>query len=397
MESTSNELTAGARSQVSDVDRASELERQLISLPDPPEDLPRPWRWSLWQAAFAVAYISSVFIVWEIGKLLDISHISFFAGAFAYTGLPYILLGIFMISMFNLRGYWSNYSARANRNLNQAIKRYKRPGAGEGLHEVLAEYWIEGSRYYLVWLVPGTGGSNARYLSGGAEPLLMTHNGEVLSDEGLFQKVLLMWGVGVGINPRSLPFYQAAVWGNRSLRRGLRSHLTRLPDLLEKNQVKFESLGLDGDLTLVLESYDAKYVYLENTIDVIAQKIAWSDAYGWQSLRVMRYSDVLPYHEAYIETAEARRRYVENQRLSEAEAAALRLHHAVLVSRPKRGRWTDKKRLVKALKVFATPLIAGDDPAFTYRDGEWHPSDQVMEAFRSRVAFTRQVDAEQSA
>ncbi len=373
-----------------------ELESQLSELPRPPEDLPGPWDWGRWQGIFTLAYFAFLFFSWRVAIVLDLKYLSLFAGAWAFSTFVFAVIGIYLIDRFSLRGYHENFSKRTNAALNRAVKRYRKTKPPEALHQILPRYSIEGKAYYLVWYVPGTTLRIAAHLSGGSEPLLFGEDGDWLSDEKAFNKTLLMWSYGLEISPRSFPFDKKIKRDFNRLGRLLTRYFAPLPDVLEMNREQFKALGLESELERVRDGYLAKCAFYRNTLSKIAQKIAWADAYGWDSLCEMRYEDVLHLHERNVEVIARRVDFLERHRFQEIELAAAQLMGAVIHSRNPRPKWAQRKTLKIGLEGMADPIPPGDPFPFDRNDGEWQSSQEILDAFRSRVAYAREVDAAQS-
>ena len=371
----------------------SHLDEELVRPPPPPEDLPKPWVGQQWLRLYALAFILTVFGIWFLSRLFEIPFLDDFANSFTVTLGLFLFVGLYLINRFQLRGYYANYAARANKPLNKAIYRYRRRRASENLYQLFPRYMIGGEVYYLVWYVPYTSLRVTRPLKPGSEPLLFNHQGEWLDDERLFEKALMMWFYGVDMSPASLTLESGPARSYKGLRRAVLRYLPRLPGLLQANAKRFEGEGLEAELALVTSEYEAKCSLFRNSLELLLAKHLWGIAHGGDSLTQLRFEDMLRYHEADEAAIEARRRFVETHALEQAEAASLRMRRAVVGNGKQKGKWMHPKELDESLQAFAVPNPIGES-YFRRTGGEWQGPEAALQAYRSRAAYARQLDAE---
>ena len=371
------------------------LDKELVQPPPPPEDLPKPWDGLLWRRLFTLGFFITVFGLWRVGVWFDMSFMEIrqFAGSFTLTAGLYLFLGLYLINRFQLRGYYANYAARANKPLNKSIYRYRRRKASENLYQLFPRYMIGGEAYYLVWYVPNTSLRITRPLKPGSEPLLFNDQGEWLDDEALFQKALMMWFYGREMSPGTLD--SSLTRSYNGLRRMISRYLPRLPRLLKINAELFEASGLGAELALVASAYEAKCALFRNSLQMLLAKHLWATAHGGDSLTQLRYEDILRYHEVDEAAIEARRRFAETHALEQAEAAALTMRRALLQRGAQGRRWKQRKELDESLQVFAAPNPAGESYS-THSDEGWQGSQDSAMAYRARVAYARELDAQRS-
>jgi len=308
------------------------------------------------------------------------------------TSSLFIVGGLALYGIFPSRGWFENYSSLSNKPLHRTIVRYLNPKANTALLSRIYPRYIVGDRpYFLVWYLPGVRLPSPN-LSGGAEPLLFNSEGHWIDDEALFHKLALMWTVALFICPGN-PLDKSLVNTVNRLKQMAQSHLASLPGLLAVNADAFRRQGLGDDLGLVQAAYEAKCDWWRNTIRAGERKIEWANAHGWDGMPEMRYEDIRPFYDAYAQLVEAGRRFVARHRLAEAEQAALRLSGAVSGRKGISGGWTSRRALDAALQKFAAPFSPGEID-FRRVDGEWRAPEIMLAAYRSRVAYARQVDAE---
>jgi len=344
---------------------------------------------------FALGFLVTILGLWRIGVWFDISFMEIrqFAGSFTLTAGIYLFLGLFLINRFQLRGYYANYAARANKPLNKAIYRYRNRKASDNLYHLFPRYLIGGETYYLVWYVPNTSTRVTRPLRPGSEPLLFNHQGEWLDDEELFQKALMMWFYGREISPGTLD--SSLTESYNGLRRAVVRYLPRLPGLLQANATQFEVEGMGAEMELVQSAFPPKCALFRNSLQLLLAKHLWAAAHGGDSLIQLRYEDILEYHEADEAAIEARRTFAERHALDQAEAASLRMRAAVIGRGMETRKWMHPKELDESLQAFAVPNPAGES-YFTKVEGGWQGPEEALKAYKSRLAYARELDAKRA-
>jgi hypothetical protein len=344
------------------------IDGESEKLPPPPTDLPRPWRGVVWRRWFTVGFFVTLFILWFLGRQLHIRFMALetFGGACISAGGIFLFSGLYLLNRFQSRGYHENYSARANRPLNQAIRRYKRPRASEALYQLFPRYVIGDNIYYLVWYVPNVSTAIAASLGPGAEPLLFDGHGNWLDDEPLFHKALMMWSCGIEFSPKSLQ--SRLVTDFNGLQAHFIKYLSPLPRLLEMNAEAFQKRGLKQEFDLVLEGYPAKLAQYRYALDFMRKNIDWAEAHGWDSLTELHYDDMLQYHEQRVRMVESQRQFAEKHRMPEFEAAAMKLRNVVAQRREVLGGWRRRMAVDHGLQALAVPLPVAQDH-FRLEDG----------------------------
>ena len=369
------------------------LDEELVQPPLPPEDLPKPWVGPQWLRLYALAFLLTVFGIWFLSQLLVIPFLDNFANSFTVTLGLFLYIGLYLINRFQLRGYYANHAARANKPLNKAIYRYRNRRASENLYQLFPRYMIGGEAYYLVWYVPNTSLRVTRPLTPGSEPLLFNHQGEWVDDEGLFQKALMMWFYGVGMSPTSLS--SQLVSDYNGMRRMTIRYLPRLPRLLDLNEKGLVEGGLADELRLVRGTYPAKCAFIRNTLALILGKIQWANAHGGDSLIQLRHEDILAYHEAMVSMVEKREAFLERHDIAEAEGAAIKMRGVVIGKGGTPARWPEGKALEVSLQIFFASLPAGDH-YFTRKADQWLAPEDALKAYRSRLTYAREIDAKRA-
>jgi hypothetical protein len=372
----------------------TDLDAEMAVRPPPPSDLPRPWNWRRWRQLFVLGFLGALVLVPMVGWVFNIRWMRMPEGVCTISLGLFMFVGIYMLQHFNLRSYYRHYSWLGNKAVARSIRRYRKARASEALHEFFTCYQVDGAPYFLVWFVPGMSNRITGSLGPGAEPLLMNPDGQWLEDEALFHKVLLMWGLGRDFRAGFMPFFNDYVRDCRGMKRYTTEDVSRLPELLEENERGFHELGLESELGIIRRAHAAKCALLRNSLDLLKGKIEWGDAHGWMSVMKIRYEDALRLQEAESRVFETRRTFVERHALAQAEEAALKLYHAVH-SESVQGGWRHHAALYRALGGFAAPLLAGQDPFHRGPDGLWQTEPHILEAFRSRVIYARQVDADE--
>ncbi|MEW6569385.1 MAG: hypothetical protein AB1449_14720 [Chloroflexota bacterium] len=372
------------------------VDAELERLPPPPTDLPRPWSGPRWRRGFALAFFVTLFALWFLGRQF---HLRFMAlhtlgGAFATSIAIFLWLGLYLINRYQLRGYFENLSARANRPLNKAIRRYRRPRASEAFYQLFPRYRIDGETYYLIWYVPNVGTAIAASLGPGAEPLLFDARGHWTGDETLFQKAILMWAYGIEFSPKS--FTSGLVSDYNGLQKYLVKHLARLPRLLETNAGAFEKRGLKNEWECVVSGFPAKMALFRHALHMMRNLIEWSEAHGWDSIVEMHFDDIEQYHEQMIRVVESQRRFREKFGIPSLEAAAMALRNVVAQRREVFGGWRSRGALDRGLQALSV-AVPERTTEFRRVGHNWIGPEQALQAFRSRVAFAREVDARAAA
>lgn len=371
----------------------TDLDAEMAVRPPPPSDLPRPWNWRRWRQLFVLGFLGALVLVPMVGWVLNIRWMRMPEGVCTVSLGLFMFVGIYMLQHFHLRSYYKHYSWLGNKAVARSIRRYRKARASEALHEFFTCYQVDGAPYFLVWFVPGMNNRITGSLGPGAEPLLMNPDGQWVDDEILFHKVLLMWAFGRDFRAGFMPFFNDYVRDHRGMKRYVTRDVSRLPQLLDENRAAFRELGLESELAVVRQAYEAKCALLRNSLDLLRSKIAWGDAHGWMSVVQIRYEDALRLQEAESSVFKTRQSFIERHGLAEAEQAALKMYEAVH-DRLVKGGWRHYSALYSALGGFAAALPAGDDTFRLGSDGLWHTQSHILEAFRSRVAYARQVDAE---
>jgi len=368
------------------------IDAELEKLPAPPTDLPRPWRGVVWRRWFTVGFFVTLFSLWLLGRQLHIRFMALetFGGACISAGGIFLFSGLYLLNRFQSRGYHENYSARANRPLNQAIRRYRRPRASEALYQLFPRYVIGDNIYCLVWYVPNVSTAIAASLGPGAEPLLFDGHGNWLDDEPLFHKALMMWSYGIEFSPKSIQ--SGLVTDFNGLQRHVIRYLSPLPRLLETNAKAFLKRGLKQEFDLVVKGYPAKLAQYRYGLDFMRKNIEWAEALGWDSLTELRYDDMLRYHEQSVRVVESLRQFIEKHRMPEFEAAAVKLRNVVAQKREVLGGWRRRRALDHGLQALAVPVPL-TEIRFRLENGHWVGPEQMLQAYRSRVAYAREVDA----
>ena len=362
----------------------------LPQLPDPPQDLPKPWNFRAWQRWFLVAFFISIFALWGLGALFRIRFLDFGGACISSWGI-FLFLGIFLITRFSNRGIREHYTRSANPALARSLKKYRKKNPREAYFSLFVKYLIDHQDYYLVWYVPGIGTTLTRSLAQGAEPLLFNREGKPLDDPELFSKIFLMWSYGLNISPGSLQY--KLIKDRNTLKKLGDRHLPNMPRLLELNASLLEDLELSPELKILTSTYPIKHALYYHAVETLEKKIAWADCHGWDSLTQLRYDDFLTYHEANVELVNARMQLIEQYSLGVAESAARRIRETV---QTQSGRWIERSQLLDSLEVFSVPLPAGEIHLKKGLDGGWKPPEEILSAYNSRLVYVRQVDEKEN-
>ena len=361
----------------------------LPQLPDPPQDLPKPWNFREWQRWFLVGFFICLFSLWSLGRIFDIRYLNLGGACVSSWGI-FLFLGIFLITRFNNRGISENYTSSANPALAHSLKKYRKKKPREAYFELFVKYIIDNQDYYLVWYVPGIGSTLTRSLAEGAEPLLFNKEGKPIDDPELFSKVFLMWSYGLNISPGTIQ--HKLIKDRNQMKKLGDQHLPPLPYLLELNSSLITDLGLSAELHLVKTNFFAKYALYLHSIDILEKKIAWAESHGWDSVTQLRYQDFRSYHKANEKVVQSRRQLMEKYHLRESEAAAQRIIEGVQTNP---GPWIERKQLIDSLEIYSTPLPAGEIHLRIGTDGKWILPEDVIKSYRSRVNYASQVDQKQ--
>ena len=365
-----------------------EIYSNLPQLPDPPEDLSKPWNFQIWLRWLLVAFFLVLFGLWFLGQTFSIQFFDLGGSCIASWGI-FLFLGLFLINWFHKRGFRENYSPRSNSNLWRSIQAFRKKKPRESLFSLFPRYLIDEQEYYLVWYVPGSGATLVRELARGAEPLLFNKAGEIVEDEVLFAKVLLMWSYGLNISPGTLR--PDLIKDRNQLKTSYEKHFRFLSELLERNSTLFLDLGLGDEFESVKDGIAAKRAYFLHSIDVLNKKIAWAEAHGWDSVACLRFCDLEAYHIANIEVIQARNQLVEKYQFEKRELAAQELANQV---RAHSANWTNQNQLMKSLEVFSTSLPVGEIHIQESANGQWLPPKEMLQAFRSRIKYAQSVMAQ---
>lgn len=367
------------------------LDTELGKLPPPPADLPKPWDGAQWRRLFFVSLIAFAFVLWFAGRLFEIPILSDFANACTFSASAFLVIGLLLVNRFGMRGFYVNYAASTNKPLNKAMRRYKRHGMSEAWYQLFLQYMIDGEKYYLVWYVPNTGPALTRALKAGSEPLLFDAQGRWLDDEVIFNKVFMMWYYAKEFSPGNLRDRRIGEYN--TFRKLILRHIPPLPRRLRENESTFIQRGVQVELELVGEAFPARSAFLRNSLEILLSKIAWAKAHGGDSLTQLRYQDILDYHDANIRATESRRAFREVYRLDEAEEAALTMSKVLMEKGASSKEWMHRDTLDDSFQAFSAPIPLGPDPYFVKKDGRWLPPDNILEVYRSRVAYAHEVDA----
>jgi len=362
----------------------------LPQLPDPPQDLPKPWDFRIWRSWFVFGFFISLFSFWFLGRLLDIRYLNLGGACVSSWGI-FLFLGIILITRFSNRGFRENYSPYTNQALGRAIKKYRKRKPREAYFSLFPRYIIENQEYFLVWYIPGTGSPSTRNLAKGAEPLLFNKEGNPLNDPELFSKVLLMWSYGLYISPGTMQY--KLIKDRNQLKKLGDQYLPPLPGLLNINSSLIEDIGLSAELQSVKTNFSAKYALFLHSVDILEKKIAWADSHGWDSLTQLRYKDFKTYHAANVEVIQSRKHLMNEYQLVDSEVAATRLIKGIQLN-PRE--WLNKKQLTESLEVFSAPLPTGEIYMKKGIHDTWNPPEEMLEAYRSRFAFASQVDEKEN-
>lgn len=371
------------------------LDQELMEMPSPPADLPRPWDINRWQRYLAVLFFLILFTTWFIGKELDIAfmEIRTLGGSLVIAFGSVFFLYFYLLNRSQTLGYLKNYSARANKPLHRAIRRYRRPGADENLLQIFPRYQIGDEDYYLVWYVPGSGTVWSTSLKPGSEPLLFNSAGQWLDDHEIFNKVSLMWMHALDFAPRSLG--RKKIQKAKKYQHEIKRILSPLGDILKQNQKALIEGGFENEIKLILQEYPAMLALYRNSLDTNYKIIQWADAFGWDSMTVLDYDVILDLHEKIQLRNNIKADFNERHRINKVNQAAEKLVLYLRDVDDSHRKYYQLPRLIEGLGV----LTENFDPAqeeFTYRDGQWVPPEKMIKAYRSRLEFARQVDQDEN-
>lgn len=367
------------------------LDQELMQMPSPPADLPQPWSYQRWQRYLAVLFFLILFTTWFIGKRLDIAFLEIrtLGGSSVIAFAVVLFLGLYLLNRSQNLGYVKNYSARANKPLHKAIKRYRRPGANENLLQIFPRYQVGDEDYFLVWYVPGSGTVWSTSLKPGSEPLLFNQDGQWLDNQEIFNKVSLMWMYALDFAPRSLR--QKKHQKAKKYQQEIKRVLSPLGDILKQNQEALIEEGFESEIELILQEYPAMLALYRNSLDTNYKIIQWADALGWDSMTVLDYDAILDLHEKIQLRNKIKSEFKERHRINKVNQAAEKLALFLRDVDDSHRKYFQLSKLLEGLGV----LTENFDPSleeFTYSDGQWVPPEKMVEAYHSRMDFARQVD-----
>ena len=365
------------------------LDSELKQLPSPPAGLLRPWNWTRWKRIFGFSFFIVLFGFWFLGRLLDIPIINLFSGSCGITISLYMVLGLYLMNRFQMRGYSENYSRRANKLLHQAMKRYKRPQHNENFLQIFPRYIVNGEDFYLSWYVPRAGTVLAASLKPSSEPLIFNSQGQWVDDELLFSKISLMWSIVLSIAPRT--FQQKNYKDVKFLRRFINNTLTSLPENLKSNEKVINEQGLKQESDLIIKGLPAYLALYRNSLDTNLKIIQWADKYGWDSITEISYDDCLLLQNGTKELEYVRDGFKERHNHASIRKAATRLVIHMTEKEQQKVPWKNRKELELGLRGM-TEEFPNDDSQFRFEDGIWIPPEEMKKAYRSRVTFARQID-----
>jgi len=367
------------------------LDGEMAQLPPPPTDLPKPWNGARWRLAFCLGFAATYLALLWIGRRLGDPVPS--AGAFAISGFAFTFLWLILGGfVWHMRGYWVNYSRWGNPAVAAAIKRYRRTNLIETRSPPYPRYVIEGKTYYLAWYTPVATKGPQREVVAGKEPLLLDEQGRWIDDEALFEKALLMWFWALNIAPGA--WTNGLIQGYNGLLGLVLRFIPELPRLLKANSSRYVRRGLEQEWTRVMEGYEAHCAYFRDTLDGLKKKAQWGEAYGWDSLVELRYEHILPAQAKRMEAINTRREFQLRHRLDETREAAASLRRAVAGRWGFLRGWKDRRKLDGGLQILAIPIIIGDEELpELYKEAPPKAPDVILRAYRSRVAYAREVEA----
>jgi hypothetical protein len=360
-------------------------------MPSPPPDLPQPWNYQRWQRYLAVLFFLILFTTWFIGKRLDIAFLGIrtLGGSLVIAFGVVLFLSLYLLNRSQSLGYLKNYSARVNKTLHSAIKRYRRPGADENLLQIFPRYQIGEEDFYLVWYVPGSGTVWSPSLKPGSEPLLFNHDGQWLDDQDIFNKVSLMWMYALDFAPRSMR--QKKHQNAKKYQQEIKRVLSPLFNILKRNQQALIEEGYQYEIELILQEYPAMLALYRNSLDTNYKIIQWADALGWDSMTVLDYDVILDLHEKIQLKKKKEAEFKEQHRIKKVNQAAEKLVLYLKEVDDSHRKYYQLPKMIEGLGV----LTESFDPAleeFTYLDGRWEPPERMIKAYRSRLDFARKVD-----
>jgi len=368
------------------------LDGEMAQLPPPPTDMPKPWNAARWRLAFCLGLLATYLSLVWIGRRLGDPVLS--EGASAFAGSAFLILGIILGGLvWHMRGYWVNYSRWGNPAVAAAFRRYRRMNLIEAWSPPYPRYAVEGKRYYLAWYTPVATKGPQREVVAGKEPLLLDEQGRWIDDEALYEKVTMLWSWAVNIAPGTGTSSRI-----RSHNRLLEILARSLPGLLvrlESNAERFARRGLAGELACVHEAYEARCAYLRSTLYGLRRWVEWGEAYGWDSLVELREEHVAPAVEAWAKMVVTRMEFRARHRLDQAETAGAQLQKAVAGRWGFLAGWKKRKQLNSELQIFAARVAVGDEgmPEWDRKASPWKTPDVMLQAYRSRVSYAREVDS----
>jgi len=266
---------------------------------------------------YTVGFFVFLFVLYLVGAALGNEILGDFTWAWTITCSTWLILGLFLIWLFQTRPYLAEVRTRG---LQRRFLRYRRKGSHEALFSLYPRLQIGDAGYFLVYYVPGMTVMGTRHLADSAEPLLFDTSGAWIDDELLFNRAMLMWAVAIEISPGTLS--SKLVKESREFSRLIRRYLEPLTSLLDRNERMFLNLGHQNDFADVRRGVDAKLGYTRHSQHIIETKAHWGEEHGWDSMTVLRYEDALWLHEAKVEAFQARARFAARHRLDDVEAAA---------------------------------------------------------------------------
>jgi len=371
------------------------LDGGMAQFPPPPTDLAKPWKGGPWRLAFILAYAASATGVAYMAKRYDVGWMELRDPVVSWimTGGVYFVIGITLGAyVWHMRGYWVNYSRWGNPAVAAAIKRYRRTNLIETRSPPYPRYVVEGKTYYLAWYTPVATKGPQREVVAGKEPLLLDEQGRWIDDEALFEKALLMWFWALNIAPGA--WTNGLIQGYNGLLGLVLRFIPDLPRLLKANTSRYVRRGLEQELTRVMEGFEAHCAYFRDSLDGLKKKAQWGEAYGWDSLVELRYEHILPAQRARIEAINTRREFQLRHRLDETREAAASLRRAVAGRWGFLRGWKDRRKLDGGLQILAIPIIIGDEELpELYKQAPPKAPDLILQAYRSRVSYAREVDS----
>jgi hypothetical protein len=201
---------------------------------------------------------------------------------------------------------------------------------------------------------------------------------------------MLMWAYGIEFSPKS--FTSGPMSDYNGLQKYLVKHLARLPRLLEISAAAFEKRGLKNEWECVVQGSPAKMALFRHGLHMMRSLIEWSEAHGWDSIVEMHFDDIEQYHEQMIRVVESQQLFSEKYFIAALETAARTLRIVVAQRKEVFGWWRHRGASDRGLQELSVTVPKGETQ-FRRVNGGWAAPEQALEAFRSRVASARDVDA----